>query len=270
MAALAQQRAGCKAHAPEEQPVQTSRGAPEAQPSEDQQSPCSSTHSSWRSRSLSPRSAASAARRKSVKFTRNKQKSRDRREGHRIITSARHSDAKAFAKNWRKTSRGKVVIGPSTERTSLLNSSPTSSYGTSGSLGASPISPGASSPGDSGRSSPNYILGATGQVVARYDSGMFIPASAASSPLDRRASTLTLWSRTVRTLRGSRKTVDDDEAVFGLISMNEYPQDVTKWVFLTWAAWYVLLLSMAVGLCWAGAVFVGRTGGVRSVEASDL
>ncbi|OQO09639.1 hypothetical protein B0A48_05041 [Cryoendolithus antarcticus] len=193
-----------------------------------------------------------------------------RHGGHRIITSARHSDAKAFAKNWRKTSRGKIVIGPSTRRPSLLSGSPSSSYDTSGSLGASPISPGASSPGDSGRSSPDYILGATGQVVARYDSGMFIPASAPSSPLDRRASTLTLWSRTVRTLRGSREPVDDDEAVFGLISINAYPQDVTKWVFLTWAAWYVLLLSMAVGLCWAGAVFVGRTGGVGSVEASDL
>ncbi|OQN97335.1 hypothetical protein B0A48_16399 [Cryoendolithus antarcticus] len=228
---------------------------PEAQCAEPQ-SPSSSTYSAWRSRSLSPKSAASAERCKNAKFTKNKRKSRDMRGSHRIITSARHSDAKAFAKNWSKASRRKVIIGRSTQRTALLNCYPISSYGTFSSPGASFVSPSASDPGDSGRSSPDYILGATGQVIALYDSGVFMPASAPSSPLDRRASTLTLWSRTARMLRGSGET-EDEEAVVGILSRNEYPQDVTKWIFLTWAAWYVLLLVMAVGLCWVGTVSVG-------------
>nr|OQO16926.1 hypothetical protein B0A51_11210 [Rachicladosporium sp. CCFEE 5018] len=245
-----QHPAGYVDHANQEQCAEALERIEEAQCAGALQSPSSSTHAMERARSESPGSASSSARRKSAKFTKDKRRSREMGERHRIITSFRPDNGTGFAKDWRKNTRGKIVIGcPAEERAPLLNSSPTSSYGTATSRGAS-------SPGDSGRSSPDYILGCSGQVIARYDSGVFMPASAPSSPLDRRASTVTLWSRTARMLRGSGET-EDEEAVVGILSRNEYPQDVTKWVFLTWAAWYVLLLVMAVGLCWVGTVFVG-------------
>ncbi|KAK6441488.1 hypothetical protein LTR95_002290 [Oleoguttula sp. CCFEE 5521] len=262
MAAMEQQCAGCARYAHEEQCIEDLRRTSEAQYAQTPQSPSSSTHSTWRSRSVSPGSAASPAKRKKANFTKHKRRSRDMLEGYRIINSMRSSDPKACAKNWRKTSREKVVIGPSSERTPLLNSSPTSSYGTSSDTGVSPTS----SAGVSGRSSPDYILGATGQVIALYDSGVFLPASAPSSPLDHRASTVTLWSRTARMLRGSGET-EDEEAVVGVVSRNEYPQDVTKWIFLTWAGWYVLLLVLAMVLCWVGTVSMEWAQGGGQAEA---